>query len=154
MAAVYRVGRSDFFSPGDLQADAETLNRQILTTDNLLEDDHAVPTAEFDAWNGFYAEWLHFFKDHFVGYFDTLLSSLNDSNRDQLVAMEERFEAFMTTFEGYGFGLPEGSRTKPSSGSGDSLDNHIKGLGLPSLGTVGIVAGIIVSGIVIWKVVK
>lgn len=152
-AGTYRVGPSDFFTPDDLATDAKTLDAQIKALDSLLENNTA-PTEWFDAWNVFYAKWWAFWKDHFGGWFSNFVTAFNDSNRDELVSFEQQFETWATQAAGYGAQLQDGSRVGPRTKSGDSLDNHLAGLGLPSLNTLALCAGVLVGGIVLWKAVK
>jgi len=152
-AGTYRVGRSDFFTPGDLQADADTLDRQVRALDATTDGNMAIPKSLWDSWFAFAGEWDDFYKQHFAdnGFFGQLATAFNDSNRDALVSMETRFESYADQLAKYGAALPDGARTGPSSGSGDSLDNQIKSLGLPSLTTIGLVVGIAAGGYFLWK---
>ena len=154
-AGTYRVGRSDFFLPGDLKADADALNAQVHQLDDALQENTAAPASWFDSWNAWYAAWWSFYKSTFEGgYISNLLTALNDSNRDELVSHEEQFETWRKEAEGYGTSLPGGSQVSPSAGSGDSFANHLKALGLPSLETIGLVLGIGVSVYILWKATK
>jgi hypothetical protein len=154
--AVYRVGRSDFFLPGDLAADAATLDGQVTALDNALDGNEAAPTEWWDQWNAFVADWRGFFGRHWKdnGFFGNLGEALNDSNRDQLVAYEDRFDKWASEAKDYGAGLPAGARTSVSTGSGDSLDSHLSSLGLPSVGSL---TGLILVGLaafLAWRFVK
>lgn len=151
-AGTYRVGRSDFFTPGDLKADADALNAQVHALDDALQAPSSAPDSWFDSWNGWYAGWWSFYKSTFEGgYLSNLAAALNDSNRDELVSHEQQFETWAKQAADYGVQLPDGGRTAPSSGSGDSLSNHLAGLGLPSLQTIGILIGIAVGVYFLWK---
>jgi hypothetical protein len=150
----YRVGPSDFFTAADLASDAAALDAQIKGLDALLQDAPAAPEAWFDAWNVYYAKWWKFFKDHFGGWFDNWVTAFNDSNRDELISFEQQFETWAAQAAEYKAQLPDGSRIGPRTKSGDSLDNHLAGLGLPSLNTIALVAGIVAGGVVLWKAVK
>jgi hypothetical protein len=152
-AGTYRVGPSDFFTAADLASDAKALDDQIKALDHLLED-VATPTEWFDAWNVYYAKWWAFFKDHFGGWFDNWVTAFNDSNRDELVSFEQQFETWAAQAAEYNAKLQDGARVGPRTRSGDSLDNHLAGLGLPSLNTLALVAGVLVGGVVLWKAVK
>lgn len=155
-AATYRVGRSDFFTPADLADDATTLNAQIEQLDTLLDGNTAAPQAWFDSWGSFVAQWKGFYNRTFAGngFFGNLFTALNDSNRDELVSYEDRFDTWAKDAQQYGGGLPEGNRTTVSQGSGDSIDNQLKKLGLPSLGTVAIVLVALTAAVIAWKAVK
>ncbi len=154
-AATYRVGRSDFFTPGDLKSDADALNAQVHALDDALQTNTAAPAAWFDSWNAWYAGWWSFYKADFEGgYLSNLLTALNDSNRDELVAHEEQFETWRTQAAEYGTSLPDGGHTAPSAGSGDSLRNHLADLGLPSLQTIGILVTIAVGAYILWKATR
>lgn len=150
----YRVGPSDFFTPDDLATDAKTLDAQIKALDALLQDAPAAPEAWFDSWNVFYAKWWAFFKDHFGGWFNNFVTAFNDSNRDELVSFEQQFETWASQAAGYGAQLQDGARVGPRTKSGDSLDNHLAGLGLPSLNTLALVVGVVAGAVVLWKAVK
>jgi hypothetical protein len=156
MGAVYRVGRSDFFTPGDLAADADTVDAQVTALDVSLDGNEQAPQDWWDNWNAFVADWRGFYSKNFKGngFFGNLVEALNDSNRDQLVAYETRLDTWASQAAGYGAGLPDGARTSVSSGSGDSLNNHLSNLGLPSVGglTVLVVVGVI--AIFAWRFVK
>lgn len=154
-AGTYRVGRSDFFSPTDLQADANALNAQVHQLDDALQNNTAAPTSWFDSWNGWYAQWWGFYKSTFDGgYLTALGAALNDSNRDELISHEQQFETWVKEAADYGTTLPGGSRVLPSSGSGDSLKNHLADLGLPSVQTIGLVIGIAAGVYVLWKATR
>ena len=153
-AGTYRVGPSDFFTPDDLASDAKTLDAQIKALDSLLQDAPDAPEAWFDAWNVFYAKWWAFFKDHFSGWFTNFVTAFNDSNRDELVSFEQQFETWASQAADYGAKLPDGSRVGPRDKSGDSLDNHLKGLGLPDLNSISLLVGVVVGGIVLYQAFK
>ncbi len=144
---MYRIGPSDFFTPGDLQSDARTLNDAV----NRLDDaDWTKPSqALFDAWTSFIPEWRGFYTGNFLGWTDAFLASLNDSTRDQLIQFETRFLGFVTDYQQQtGIALPD--VVQPSTGAKDTLADHLKNqLGplLPSFdsGKVLLVAGLIVA---------
>ena len=156
MGAVYRVGRSDLFSPGDLAADAQTLDGQVTALDAALDGNEQAPTEWWDQWNAFVADWRGFFKANWKdnGFLGNLVEALNDSNRDALVAYEDRFDTWASQAAGYGAGLPDGARTTVSSGSGDSLGNQLHNLGLPSVGGLTILVVVGVIAIFAWRFVK
>lgn len=154
-AGQYRVGPSDFFTPGDLDADARALNDQVVALDNSLDGNRVPPTDWFDAWNVWQNKWKFFFKETFGGgFFGDLFAALNDSNRDELVSWEKQFETWASQAAGYGSELAAGARIEPRVKSGDSLDNHLEGLGLPSLNTLALLAAVIGGGYAAWKVLK
>jgi hypothetical protein len=154
--ATYRVGPSDFFTPGDLASDADKLDSQIKAFDIAIDGNYQIPNDLWDSWMGFYAEWKGFFSETFKGngFLGNLGVALNDSNRDELIAFERRFESFADAMAPFGGKLPDGARTRPSTGSGDSFSKHLEGLGLPSLPTLAAVGAVIVAGVVVWKVFK
>jgi len=154
--AVYRVGRSDVFSPGDLAADAATLDTQVNLLDSSLDGNEQAPTAWWDGWNSFVAQWRGFYGEHFKdrGFFGDLLTALNDSNRDELVSFETRFDTWNSQAAGYGAGLPTGSHTGVSEGSGDSLSNHLKQLGLPSVGGLTLLIIVALGAYLTWRAFK
>lgn len=154
-AATYRVGRSDFFTPGDLDADAQTVNAQVDAFDNAMDGNTISPQDWFDAWNVWLAQWRYFFKDKFSGgYLSDIATALNDSNRDDLVRYETQLEEWIKQGTDYGIGLPPGSRVTPSSGSGDSIDNHLKGIGLPDLNTIALLVTVLGGAYALWKFAK
>lgn len=144
---MYRIGPSDFFLPGDLQADARTLNDAV----NRLDDADWTLTnqALFDAWTSYIPEWRGFYTGNFLGWTDAFFASLNDSSRDQLVQFETRFSDFVAQYQQQtGIGLPD--VVNPSTGAKDTLADHLKNqLGplIPSWnsGTVLLVAGLLVA---------
>ncbi len=150
-AATYRIGPSDFFSPGDLEADADTLDAQVSTLDAGLEGNETVPGALLDQWIVWLGAWRAFRDDHFGGYFSSFLSSLNDSNRDDLIRYENQYESFRAQAAGY---VDVVAPVGPSSGSGDTLGKQLgaqtSGI-LPSTGTiiVAVIAAIVIF--VLWR---
>jgi hypothetical protein len=123
-AATYRIGPSDFFTPGDLAADADTLNEQIHALDDALNGNEAAPQDWWDRFQAFMATWKKFYSSTFGSYFADVLASLNDGNRDQLISFENQFAAWAQQAAGYGAGLP-GPTIAPSDGSGDTLAKQI-----------------------------
>ncbi len=154
-AATYRVGRSDFFTPGDLAADADTVNAQADALDTALDGNTTSPQEWWDAWNVWRAQWRYFYKQNFSGgYLSDVAAALNDSNRDDLVRYETQLEEWIKQADGYGASLPSGSRVQPSSGSGDSIDNHLKGIGLPDLNTIALIVTVVGGAYALWKFTK
>jgi hypothetical protein len=112
----YRIGPSDFFTSGDLQADGATLNGQV----NRLDDaDLSKPSAEwFDAWNAFVVQWRAFYKS--LGFF----SAINDSNRDQLIQFEHRFNDLASQYQdATGDTIPD--IVNVSTGTKDTLGDQV-----------------------------
>jgi hypothetical protein len=152
IAPSYRIGPSDFFTPGDLQADSRTLNDAV----NRLDDsDWTKPSqALFDAWTSFIPEWRGFYTGNFLGWTDAFLASLNDSTRDQLIQFETRFLDFVAQYQQQtGIALPD--VVQPSTGAKDTLADHLKNqLGplVPSLdsGKLLLVVGLVVAGVVVY----
>lgn len=154
-AGQYRVGPSDFFTPGDLNSDADTLNAQVVALDHSLDGNMRPPTDWFDAWNVWLARWKAFYNKTFGGgAFSDFFAALNDSNRDELVSWEKQFETWYSQAQGYGSALADGARVEPREKSGDSLDNHLDKLGLPSLNTLALLAAVIGGGYAAYKVLK
>ncbi len=147
--ATYRIGPSDFFLPGDLSADADTVNGQIEELDSQLADGE--PSPEFsDQWTHFETAWRTFYADHFGGYFSTVFSAFNDANRDQLIQFERQLVDFQAAAKAFGAELvaPVG----PSSGSGDTLGKHLDAQGiLPSTTTLVVLAAAAIALILVWK---
>jgi len=152
-AATYRIGPSDFFTPGDLQADAATLDAQVTTLDAEIEGSEAASPAFVDQWNVWTQQWKAFRDEHFDGWFSSLFSALNDSNRDDLIRFEMQFSSFAK--RAASFGADVVAPVDPSTGSKDTLGHHIgdQAAGLPSISTGAIVtvavAAIVV--IVVWR---
>jgi hypothetical protein len=95
----YRIGPSDFFTSGDLLADANTLNDQV----NRLNDQfHSGTTVSDDLWNAwadFIQQWRGYYSDTFGGVFGGFFAAFNDSNRDQLIQFETRFQNFVIEYQ-------------------------------------------------------
>jgi hypothetical protein len=155
-APKYRIGPSDFFTPGDLAADAQTLNGQVDELDTQIEGNTDVDQSLVDQWTAFHAEWKGFFADEFGGFFRNLFTSLNDANRDQLIQYETIFNNFYAQLQQYNVGL-SGGAVVPSDGSGDTLgeqvNNQLKDLPSPTATATSIVAIIVVAVVayLIWK---
>jgi hypothetical protein len=147
-AATYRIGPSDFFTPGDLQADADTLDGQIATLDTALDGNEAAPQDWWDAFQAWRAAWKKFYSSTFGGFFGTLFASFNDANRDQLISFENQFVEWVHQAAAYGAAMP-GTTIEPSQGSHDTLGDHIanqaKNLGLPSATSIVIVALVLIA---------
>ncbi len=146
--ATYRIGPSDFFTPNDLAADAETLQAQILALDPLIVD--AAPMEFFDQWTHFETAWRTFYEQHFGGFVSNLLTAFNDANRDDLIRYETQFASFEQQAKEFGVGLvaPVG----PSSGAKDNIGAQLAAQGLPGTGTLVILAVAAIALIVTWKV--
>ena len=142
--AAYRIGPSDFFTPSDLLADANTLNNQV---NRLNDQDWTKPSqALFDAFQNYLSEWRRFYSG--MGFF----SALNNSNRDQLIQMEQRFEAFAENYQSEA-GVTVPDIVNVSTGSKDGLGDHIKNQLqplLPSVNIVYVIAAILVAGVVLY----
>lgn len=121
--AMYRIGPSDLFTPGDLAADANTLNGQINTLDN---QDWTTPSQPlFDVWNSFVSEWRRFYSSSFGGFFTNLATAINDANRDQLIQFESRFATFAQQYQASTSQQLPGGVIDVSSGSQDTLGAQI-----------------------------
>jgi hypothetical protein len=120
--SMYRIGRSDFFTSGDLQADAATLDRQIALLDN--QDMTKVTQTWFEGWQAFWSEWKRFYSDVFLN--SIIGPGWNDSNRDQLIQFEERFGQWEPQWEAQSSQkLPGGPPIAPSTGAQDGLGDHL-----------------------------
>lgn len=145
MGATYRIGPSDFFTSADLLADAKTLNGQINALDSANWD--KPPEDLFASWNAFLSEWRGFYSTVFGGFFGNW-SAINNSNRDQLVQFEERFQTFSQQYQqATGRALP-GGVVAPSSGTKDGLGDHLLNQLQPlipslDIGNVAIVVGVV-----------
>jgi len=150
-AATYRIGPSDFFTSADLLADAKTLNGQINALNNANWDRPS--QALFDGFQGFLSEWRGFYSDTFGGLFN--FSALNNSNRDQLIQYESRFNTFAAEYASQtGNALP-GGVIAPSTGTKDTFADHFKAQLQPlipqfDIGNVLIVVGLVAAGAVVY----
>jgi len=105
----YRIGPADFFTGGDLAADARTLDGQVQLLDGLVQNipnsDKTISSSVYDAWFAFEAEWSFYYADNYAtsGAIGNFLHALNDSSRDQLIQYEERFEDFVKKFAAAGY---------------------------------------------------
>lgn len=156
--ATYRIGPSDFFTPGDLKADAETLNRQVDETDVQVEGNEAIDVDLGDQWTAFHQAWKKFYNDNFGGFFTNLFTALNDANRDQLIQFEATFGNFAQQLAGVAqFG---GGVVNPSTGSKDDLADQLAhqlgadnpngpGSGLATKAII--IVALIVVALLIWK---
>lgn len=154
-AATYRVGRSDVFLPGDLAADADTVKAQAEAFDNAMDGNTASPESWFDAWNLWLSQWRAFYKSNFSGGFiSQIATALNDSNRDELVRYEDQLESWISDGAQYGITLPTGGRVTPSTGSGDSIGNQLKAIGLPDLNTLALIVTVVGGAYAFWKFSK
>ena len=147
----YRIGPSDFFTSGDLLADAQTLNDQINRLNNSSWDK---PQQDlFDAWQVFLSEWRSFYSDTFGGFFGGFFAAFNDSNRDQLIQMETRFQNFVQQYQQQtATTVPD--VVAPSSGTQDNLGQQIRNQLqplVPSINMTYVIIAVIV-GAVIWFV--
>lgn len=151
MAGTYRIGPSDTFTPGDLKADADTLQSQIEALDTFVEGNDALDPAFVEQWVSFQGQWAAFYSDEFSGgFFSSLLTAINDGNRDQLISYENQFLALYKAAQPSGANLP--NVIAPSTGSGDSLKNLLPQL--PSAaGVTGVLLGVaaVVVVLVVWR---
>ena len=152
--ATYRIGPSDFFTPGDLRADAATLDSQVQGLDAVLATGN-VPPDFHDSWLSWVTRWNTFRADHFDGFFAGFFAALNDSNRDELISYENQFQQWRSQAAGFGQ-TPPGPDIEPSEGAGDTLGKHAANQlsGLPSLSSVTwiLVAGAVV--LLLWRFAK
>lgn len=154
----YRIGPSDFFTGGDLAADAATLDGQVDELDTQIEGNDQVNQNLADQWTAWHAQWKAFKDDHFGGFFSNLLSAFNDSNRDQLIQFETQFANFAAQFQQQGLAGIAAGVVQPSAGSGDTLGAQAAaqlGPGAGGLATKGIVILVLVIvAIFVWREVK
>lgn len=158
ISATYRIGPSDFFTPGDLAADAKTVDDQVGELDRQIEGNDQVDQTLVDQWTVFHQEWTAFYAAQFGGFFTNLFTALNDSNRDQLIQEETKLAAFAAQFQAAGVAQLAAGVVQPSTGSGDTLGKQAAnqldtgGSGLASK-TLWIVGGLIAL-VLVWRLVK
>lgn len=152
--ATYRIGPSDTFTPGDLKADADTLNGQVTDLDNQIEGNENLDASDVEQWVAWQGKWAAFHFQNFGGTVTNLVTALNDGNRDQLIQFEKDFANFATTFAGEGITLA-GGVVQPSTGSGDTLGAQIKnelaGAGVSTSSAI-IILVLVVAVLLLWKV--
>ncbi len=148
--ATYRIGPSDFFTPGDLTADANTVQAQVDVLNLLLNGNESVPSDFTDQWQAFESHWTGFFADHFGGFFSTWFSAFNDSNRDELISFENQLQSFQSQAKGFGADIID--EVEPSSGSGDTLGKQLGAqfAGFPT-GTLVTFAVVAIVAFIVWK---
>lgn len=152
MAATYRIGPSDVFTGGDLEADADTLDAQVEALDSQIEGNENAPGDWVDQWVNWQGGWKAYKAQHFGGVLDSFLSALNDSNRDDLIRYENQFASFATAAGS--FGATVVAPVAPSTGSGDTLAAQLKNqLGplIPSATELVVIAVAVVVILVVWK---
>lgn len=151
----YRIGPSDFFTPADLKADADTLNTQVDELDAQVEGNEAIDSTLMDQWTAFHQAWKAFYAAQFGGFFTNLLTALNDSNRDQLIQYEKTFANFASQLQQQDNLSIAGGVVQPSSGSGDTLGAQLNqqiGGDASGLATkVIVIAALLVVALFIWK---
>jgi hypothetical protein len=150
-AATYRIGPSDFFLPGDLAADANTVDLQVTALDAELTALDGVPVAFHDAWTAYEGQWRAFYADHFGGFFSNFLSALNNSNRDDLIRYENQLATFQD--QAKAFGADTIAPVTPSEGTQDTISAHL-GKQLPDLKSVSGIVVLVAAAIVlilVWK---
>ncbi len=154
-SATYRVGPSDVFSGGDLQADAATLDTQVEALDAQIEGNEAAPIDFVDQWVAWQGTWKTFQAQHFGGVFSSFVSALNDSNRDDLIRYEGQFASFAAQAKSFGANVI--APVTVSGGThdtlGDLLKNQTSGITslLPSSTTLVVLAVAAVVVLVVWK---
>lgn len=154
-SATYRIGPSDFFTPGDLAADADTLNGQVTALDQQVEGNDQIDQSAMDQWTAWLAEWKAFYADKFGGFFSDLITALNDANRDQLIQYETTFGNYAAQFASAGASVA-GGVVAPSTGSKDTIGDQVaqqvkdapSGL-LPSSTTIVVVLVLVL--LILWK---
>jgi hypothetical protein len=149
-AASYRIGPSDFFTPGDLKADADTLDGQVDALDGGLRSANASGDF-FDSWEAWRSGWKSYYSNNFGGFFQNLWTALNDSNRDALISYEQQFASWRDQARAAGAQL-YGADINVSTGSGDSIGKQISNSGLPGIG-IEIIVGLIIA-VIAFEVLK
>jgi hypothetical protein len=152
----YRIGPSDFFTPGDLKADADTLNGQVDELDAQIEGNDAIDQTLVDQWTAFHQTWKAWYASQFGGFFTNLVTALNDANRDQLIQYEKTFANFAQQLQQQNNLQLAGGVIQPSSGSGDTIGAQVSqqlgGADVSGLATkVIVVAVLLVVALFIWK---
>ena len=146
----YRVGASDFFFPGDLKADADTLDAQIMTLDDSTTANPLIAGDWLDSWLAWMNGWKRFWVD--VGFF-----SITNGTRDQLISYESQFAAWYQQAQQQGASTP-GPLIEPSDGTGATFGKHaakqLEDLPLPSLTSIIIIAALLLGLFIASKVVK
>lgn len=156
-SGTYRIGPSDFFTPGDLESDAKLLDGQIQAVDAQVQSNANVDATWMASWQTFKKAWDDFYGSNFSGWFSSLFAAFNDSNRDDLVRYETQFQQWYQDAQGFGAALPAGALTAPSTGSGDTIGKQIAAQFTDSSGTMNKllwVAGIGVGGWLAFKAYK
>jgi hypothetical protein len=150
-AATYRIGPSDVFSPGDLSADADTVDGQVKALDGELAGNEHAPVDFVDQWTAWENQWRAFYTAHFGGFFTNFFSALNDSNRDDLIRYENQLATFIDQARAFDANViaPVG----PSSGAKDNLGDQLaaQGLHLPSISTLVVLVVAVIVAVVVWK---
>lgn len=150
--AEYRIGPTGLFTPGDLHADADTLNGQIQALDDAKSSHGGRLSPTSIAFLKFLNEWNQFYYNTFGGFFDDLAAALNNDNRDQLIQFENRFQVFASDLSKEGIVVPGGIIQTPKGDGG--LFGPVKdlfaglGAGFKWLIVGGIVA---IVGYAVWK---
>lgn len=149
--ATYRIGPSDFFSGGDLSADADAVQAQIEVLDRELSGNEGAPPDFLDQWTAWEGQWRAFYTQHFGGFFSNLFSALNDSNRDDLIRYENQLATFIDHSKAFGADVV--APLTPSTGAKDNLGDQLRaqGLQLPSISTIVLLAVAVIVAMLVWK---
>lgn len=152
IAPSYRIGPSDFFTSGDLEADAGTLNTQIGVLDGLSWD--RVSEGLWDQWIAFLGQWKGWHKSTFVdAWFG---AGWNNSNRDQLIQFERRYLAIVAQWERESGQAFPGGVIDVSTGTQDTLGDHLTDQlkkvspGAGAIGFAGLILAILVV-VFLWQ---
>ncbi len=118
--ATYRIGPNDYFTPSDLQADADTLASQVAALDAVWSN---VPGGKLndvdDSWIVFTSQWNAFYRNVFGGgSIGDFLAALNNSNRDQLIQFEQRFDRLRLLMRDQGIFTEVADSVKPKDPGG------------------------------------
>lgn len=146
----YRVGPSDFFLPGDLKADADTLDAQVMLLDDSTTANALIAGDWLDSWVAWMNGWKRFWAD--VGFF-----SITNGTRDQLISFELQFQSWYQQAQQQG-AHTSGPLIQPSDGTGATLGKQaaaqLKDLPLPSTTSIIVIAVLLLGLFVASKVVK
>jgi hypothetical protein len=147
-AATYRIGPSDFFTPGDLEADADLVDQQATQLDGqIMARGNDQLTGAWEAW---LSGWRSFYGSTFGGYLSSLFASFNDGNRDALISYENQLSSWQQQAAAQGVSVI-GAQVQASTGSKDTLGAQLGVQGLPSAGALTILIIVAVIALFVFK---
>ena len=162
--ATYRIGPADVFTGGDLLADAQTLQTQVVALDAQVEGVSGLSADTVKSWVLFQGDWAAFYASTFnsgqSGDLSNFLTALNDANRDQLIQFENRFADIAAALKQAGVSSVAAD-VAVSAGAPDTVvaaiaqaDQAVKNL-VPSLGIgLGTVVVLAVVVVVAWRLIR